>query len=251
MAIEAVSDITFNGVSAFGSGSSGSGTQAFYQAWTATSGQIAYTVSQTDLTSNGTIVSINGLIQKPDTDYVISGTTLTLAVGAILGDIVEVRVPGSTVNSNPAPSSNANITLLSTISLPASTIDFSNISQDYSDLKIVFDDVKLSGTDSLRLGIRRSVGNYNAAFTPSITNGYSLTGIFHVPFYKRGTMNAWFLFNISPITSTGAMFNSAFSSGNSMMISQVNTSVPITGIYIYGQSGTTFISGSVSLYGIK
>ena len=49
-----------------------------------------FTVTQ-NMTVNKVIVTINGLMQKPTTDYTISGTTLTFAVAPVSGAEITVR----------------------------------------------------------------------------------------------------------------------------------------------------------------
>jgi hypothetical protein len=57
-------------------------------------------------TTNGTVVSINGVLQIPTTAYTVSGTTLTFTEAPALGDVIDTRVltTTSTVTSIGAPS---------------------------------------------------------------------------------------------------------------------------------------------------
>ena len=58
--------------------------------YTATAGQTAFTLSETPLNVNTITVFVNGIYQKPTTNYTVSGTTLTLTAGAVAGDEVDV-----------------------------------------------------------------------------------------------------------------------------------------------------------------
>ena len=58
--------------------------------FTATAGQTAFTLTETPLNVNTITVFVNGIYQKPTTNYTVSGTTLTLAAGAVAGDEVDV-----------------------------------------------------------------------------------------------------------------------------------------------------------------
>ena len=58
--------------------------------YTATAGQTAFTLTETPLNVNTITVFVNGIYQKPTTNYTVSGTTLTLTAGAVAGDEVDV-----------------------------------------------------------------------------------------------------------------------------------------------------------------
>ena len=58
--------------------------------YTATAGQTAFTLTETPLNVNTITVFVNGIYQKPTTNYSVSGTTLTLTAGAVAGDEVDV-----------------------------------------------------------------------------------------------------------------------------------------------------------------
>ena len=59
--------------------------------YTATAGQTTFTMSRA-AALNSILVHINDVIQQPTADYTTSGTTLTLASGASVGDDVRVRI---------------------------------------------------------------------------------------------------------------------------------------------------------------
>ena len=58
--------------------------------FTANAGQTAFTLTETPLNVNTITVFVNGIYQKPTTNYTVSGTTLTLTAGAVVGDEVDV-----------------------------------------------------------------------------------------------------------------------------------------------------------------
>ena len=58
--------------------------------FTATAGQTAFTLTETPLNSQSISVFVNGIYQKPTTNFTVSGTTLTLTAGAVAGDEIDV-----------------------------------------------------------------------------------------------------------------------------------------------------------------
>ena len=58
--------------------------------FTATAGQTAFTLTETPLNAQSISVFVNGIYQKPTTNFTVSGTTLTLTAGAVAGDEVDV-----------------------------------------------------------------------------------------------------------------------------------------------------------------
>jgi len=58
--------------------------------YTATAGQTAFTLTETPLNAQSISVFVNGIYQKPTTNFTVSGTTLTLTAGAVAGDEVDV-----------------------------------------------------------------------------------------------------------------------------------------------------------------
>ena len=58
--------------------------------FTATTGQTAFTLTETPLNAQSISVFVNGIYQKPTTNFTVSGTTLTLTAGAVAGDEVDV-----------------------------------------------------------------------------------------------------------------------------------------------------------------
>ena len=58
--------------------------------YTANAGETNFTLTETPLNVNTITVFVNGIYQKPTTNYTVSGTTLTLTAGAVAGDEVDV-----------------------------------------------------------------------------------------------------------------------------------------------------------------
>ena len=58
--------------------------------FTATAGQTAFTLTETPLNAQSISVFVNGIYQKPTTNFTVSGTTLTLTAGAVAGDEIDV-----------------------------------------------------------------------------------------------------------------------------------------------------------------
>ena len=55
-----------------------------------TAGQTTFTLTETPLNAQSISVFVNGIYQKPTTNFTVSGTTLTLTAGAVVGDEVDV-----------------------------------------------------------------------------------------------------------------------------------------------------------------
>lgn len=64
---------------------------AFYQAFTSDGTTDEFTLDNSTLLTNGVLVTINGLLQIPTTDYGIVGSTLTLTAIPTNGKVIEVR----------------------------------------------------------------------------------------------------------------------------------------------------------------
>ena len=58
--------------------------------YTANAGDTTFTLTETPLNVNTITVFVNGIYQKPTTNYTVSGTTLTLTAAAVAGDEVDV-----------------------------------------------------------------------------------------------------------------------------------------------------------------
>ena len=58
--------------------------------YTANAGDTTFTLTETPLNVNTISVFVNGIYQKPTTNYTVSGTTLTLTAAAVAGDEVDV-----------------------------------------------------------------------------------------------------------------------------------------------------------------
>ena len=55
-----------------------------------TAGQTTFTLTETPLNAQSISVFVNGIYQKPTTNFTVSGTTLTLTAGAVVGDEIDV-----------------------------------------------------------------------------------------------------------------------------------------------------------------
>ena len=55
-----------------------------------TAGQTTFTLTETPLNAQSISVFVNGIYQKPTTNFTVSGTTLTLTAGAVAGDEIDV-----------------------------------------------------------------------------------------------------------------------------------------------------------------
>jgi len=51
---------------------------------------VAFTVTN-GMTVNNTLVFINGVFQRPTTDYAISGTTLTFGTAPVAADVITIK----------------------------------------------------------------------------------------------------------------------------------------------------------------
>ena len=78
--------------------------------FTATAGQTAFTLSEIPLNATSINVYVNGIFQKPTTNYTVTGssTTLTLSSGILVGD--EVDVHHNTIRSTVSHVADASVT---------------------------------------------------------------------------------------------------------------------------------------------
>lgn len=88
---------TFGGSVSIGGGSGGSLT-AVYRGYTGDGSTTAYTVTS-GVTANTVLVATNGVLQRPTTDYTISGSTLTFVVAPDNSDDIQIRELSSTGSS--------------------------------------------------------------------------------------------------------------------------------------------------------
>jgi hypothetical protein len=74
-------------------------TVVFSDTFTGDGSQVNFTLSQNN-TTQGTLVSVNGVLQIPTTSYTVSGNVLTFAEAPISTDVIEARTysPGSVVS---------------------------------------------------------------------------------------------------------------------------------------------------------
>lgn len=122
---------------------------------TATSGQTAFTLTWTPGSGNALIVFVNGVLQRPATDYSVSGTTLTFVSGVTLGYSVTAFGIGQLGSINTVADGTVSLAKLAGNSVDASKIvDGSITPSELSTGKPVWDssgNVVISGTADLTL----------------------------------------------------------------------------------------------------
>jgi len=108
----------------------------------------AFTLSQSN-TTQGVLVSINGVIQIPTTSYTVSGTTLTLNEAPLSTDIIEARSYTTTSQ------------ITSIVNNPASVTAYSN------------GNIAIGGNITVR-GNSTAIGNMSITYQPTSTTGSAL-----------------------------------------------------------------------------
>ena len=68
------------------------------QSFTGDGSTVNFTLSQ-NATTDGVLVSINGVVQSPSTSYTVSGTTLTFTEAPLTGDVIDVRLLSAAVDA--------------------------------------------------------------------------------------------------------------------------------------------------------
>ena len=68
------------------------------QSFNGTGSTVNFTLSQ-NATTDGVLVSINGVVQSPSTSYTVSGTTLTFTEAPLTGDVIDVRLLSAAVDA--------------------------------------------------------------------------------------------------------------------------------------------------------
>ena len=108
--------ITFNSTGGGGSGASGilSGTS---DTFTASGVQTSFTITSSNTSANDMIVFVDSIIQTPNTNYTVSGNTLTFTEAPLSGAAIEVRTftNGSTYTGDNVATLSANTAYLSNI----------------------------------------------------------------------------------------------------------------------------------------
>ncbi len=87
----------------------GTGAIAFSEVFTGTGAQTAFTMAQVVSQPWDIIVSENGIVQRPTTDYTVSGTTLTFTTAPVSGIIISVRRVGGATGATGATGSGAQV----------------------------------------------------------------------------------------------------------------------------------------------
>ena len=83
---------------------------------------VNFTLSQSG-TSDGTLVSINGVVQRPGTAYSVSGTTLTFLEAPATGDVIDVRLLSTTVSFTALSDENTSVGVNDTAQTITSTVN--------------------------------------------------------------------------------------------------------------------------------
>jgi len=94
---------TFGGSVSIGGGGSGGSLTAVYRGYTGDGSNTAYTVTS-GVTANTVLVATNGVLQRPTTDYTISGSTLTFVVAPDNSDDIQIRELSTTGSSGSSSS---------------------------------------------------------------------------------------------------------------------------------------------------
>lgn len=68
------------------------------QSFTGDGSTVNFTLSQ-NATTDGVLISINGVVQSPSTSYTVSGTTLTFTEAPLTGDVIDVRLLSAAVDA--------------------------------------------------------------------------------------------------------------------------------------------------------
>ena len=227
--------------------------------YTATAGQTAFTLSKSS-TTNAVIVHVNDVIQQPTTDYSVSGTTLTLASGAAVGDDVRVR----TLSENPlgvAASAFTTANARSSISVTTGSASGGGaLSYDSGTGVLTFNPGTSNTAANLRTAV--SVGSEGTAAGDGSLAYNNSTGVFtYTPPSLAGLIggspssnqviawngSAWAITNVTwPLTLTGMTINR---SGDGDLIAFQKGGVDSGSISIES-SGTSF-DGEGSHAGLK
>ena len=83
---------------------------------------VNFTLSQNG-TSDGTLVSINGVVQRPGQSYSVSGTTLTFVEAPLAGDVIDVRLLSTAVSFSTLSDENTSVAVNDTAETVTSTVN--------------------------------------------------------------------------------------------------------------------------------
>lgn len=83
---------------------------------------VNFTLSQSG-TSDGTLVSINGVVQRPGQSYSVSGTTLTFVEAPAAGDVIDVRLLSTAVSFSILSDENTSVSVNDTAETVTSTVN--------------------------------------------------------------------------------------------------------------------------------
>ena len=83
---------------------------------------VNFTLSQSG-TSDGTLVSINGVVQRPGNAYSVSGTTLTFLEAPAAGDVIDVRLLSTAVSFTTLSDENTSVSVNDTTQAVTTTVN--------------------------------------------------------------------------------------------------------------------------------
>jgi len=83
---------------------------------------VNFTLSQSG-TSDGTLVSINGVVQRPGQSYSVSGTTLTFVEAPLAGGVIDVRLLSTAVSFSILSDENTSVSVNDTTETVTSTVN--------------------------------------------------------------------------------------------------------------------------------
>ena len=83
---------------------------------------VNFTLSQSG-TSDGTLVSINGVVQRPGQSYSVTGTTLTFVEAPLAGDVIDVRLLSTAVSFSILSDENTSVSVNDTTQTITATVN--------------------------------------------------------------------------------------------------------------------------------
>jgi hypothetical protein len=132
--------------------------------------QTQFTLSQNN-TTQGTFVSINGVIQIPSVSYNVSGNVLTMVEAPVSTDVIEAR--SVTAISQVAAIKNGNAELLATLVNGVPTIE--GLINNLTEFSVDNANVNVNNTLQLSSGIVANVNNISINTTTDIIDSFSPT----------------------------------------------------------------------------
>ena len=218
--------------------------------FTSSSAAIFFDISQTSGMTNP-------MTTTGDTIYSSSGSTpARLGIGST-GQVLTVA---GGVPSWATPASGGGMTLLSTTTLSGTTTNITGISQDYTNLLVIFRGLYVNTATSWEIkpndngtlnGCSGTYGN-----SPYVMD--EIRGIWNLPTTSTPEVGGYLLINGYASTTYGKPFNFAYSTTNAPGNNAINfggnirTASAISSLKFYTYNGTsTFSGGQVLIYGVK